>query len=481
MGAAGGGEGGRSEGPPWERRRAGPIRLGSRFAGLPAAPPREPTEVLTEQPIHAVVVIKNHGGPGRGLRVEVTTEVEDGAEAAQLTSLELVIARGSLDQLERHPCPLEAGPAGLVAELPALDVPASLPDEPHLLVAAPMSAVLVATHAGQLHVNIHGRARGPGRMRCTLRFIPAGVDPATDADVHVEHLDIVVRTATGAPLRRRRELHPYELDRLVADDHTFLLLLVDASGGPGSPIDEVRRCARELLAGLRFAGPKGRWSVIASDQPHVLGPEITLQGGLADRKVWSTVEAALASAQHRVNALVTSGPGVATSSRERSGFAVELDRGLGVIAVWLAREHVEHAAAARLLVPAVDALASTGRLVQAVLARWRIDGAGTLTPYEGAVGIDDGELVATRAWAERWVRAVGRGALWLGPALRAHADTHGVDLAAAGWEGRAELGPAVRLDISDIAAAEARLAALLPAAPDQQAHQAARRAGLTSS
>jgi hypothetical protein len=64
---------------------------------------------------------------------------------------------------------------------------------------------------------------------------------------------------------------------------------------------------------------------------------------------------------------------------------------------------------------------------------------------------------------ERWVRALGPGWLWLGPALRARL---GEDPLAS--LSTVEVGPAVRIDVRDPAAVEAALADLLPTAADWQ-------------
>lgn len=138
---------------------------------------------------------------------------------------------------------------------------------------------------------------------------------------------------------------------------------------------------------------------------------------------------------------------------------------LGEIAIWVAKRAVDHAALEAMLVPAIDALARSGSLVQAVLARWSIAGGSTRAPYEAVVGI--GGDTAARAWATRWIRAIGRGQLWLGRALCDRIDVaRGTDAV--------ELGPALRIAVDDVAATERQLASLLPARDDYRAFESGR-------
>jgi hypothetical protein len=122
--------------------------------------------------------------------------------------------------------------------------------------------------------------------------------------------------------------------------------------------------------------------------------------------------------------------------------------------------------AQRALVDAVDALAQTGTLVQGIVTRWQLVAGGVTTPYETAVGLS-GLQLASRAWATRWLRAVGEGHVWLGEPLLARA-------AASAPTGE-RIGATLRLTVDDVAATERALAALLPSEEDFTAHLRARR------
>jgi hypothetical protein len=100
---------------------------------------------------------------------------------------------------------------------------------------------------------------------------------------------------------------------------------------------------------------------------------------------------------------------------------------------------------------AIDAAFASGGVIQALLVRWGQHVGLESTPYELACGVH-GQCTLERAWVERFVRGVGPGTVWLGPALGARVGSP---------EG-------LRIEVTDVAAAEARLQELLPSAEDWQ-------------
>jgi hypothetical protein len=202
--------------------------------------------------------------------------------------------------------------------------------------------------------------------------------------------------------------------------------------------------------------PKGQWHAFASDERYQVGDQLKPEGSSA----WPVLENAVRATKGRVTA--TLAPRSSYNSTEACGFEVNVREELGAIAIWLAKERTDQPAVERALTDAVDSIATTGALVQAILARWRIDGGGMTTPYEDVVRIH-GAHMTTRRWATTWLRAVGRGQLWLGHELRSRAPAALSDIV--------DLGGAIRIPVTDVAATEAALAPLLPTADQAREYE----------
>jgi hypothetical protein len=146
----------------------------------------------------------------------------------------------------------------------------------------------------------------------------------------------------------------------------------------------------------------------------------------------------IAGAESRGQTRIELGRGLLPSPRAVTGLAVNLDGG-----------DLDGAQAA--LTRAIDALALEGGLLQAFVTRWGAAASLEGTPWEMACGVM-GQCVLERPWVERYLRGIGEGVVWLGPALRA----------AAGEPAGVRLGDAVRVDVGDRSAAERALEAILP-------------------
>ena len=428
-----------SKRPAWERRLGGPPRFASIWERFGASPPAvEPQRVLEGQPVHLSAQLTNNGGAATGMRIEIATT----GDAVSLERIEVVISRSG-QKMARHPAPLVRAGDLLVADfadvglMPGAAAGLDTSD-------APMCAMMDAHHAGNIHLNVHGRTCRPGRADLAIRCIPL----SNPKGAYVAPIVVEVQAVRGAPLRTGDELHPYMLDRLTGDDHTYLLVLFD------TPAAEARTHARTLLEALRFVWPKGAWTAFASDKQFEVGDQIEARGGLGDTKVWSALTKAIATVKYRVTA--TCAPLKSSyDTIESSGFELQVKRELPTLALSLAKAKVPHDRAAEILIPIIDALARDRAIVQAVLARWKIESLSTDTPYEDVVGIHGGPGTARRDWATRYLRAVGPGQLWLGPALADRA-------AALPLADVVALGPSRRLTVTDVAATEQILASLLP-------------------
>lgn len=434
--------------PAWERRTEGPARFASVWPQDGERPEIEPQQGLVGESLQLHATVANRGGPARGLAIELS----GGDGLLHIAGLELVIRRGG--DFERHAATLVADGPISRAVFPEVVLPPGAAVDASSLVGAPVAAFIEVHHAGQIHVNLYGDAVAAGETRVSLRLVP--LDAPEGA--HTEALDVELRSLECAPLRARGGLRPHELDPLVGDDHTYLSLLV------GEPRERVAAIAGELLTALEPVWPGGRWSVYSSDDPRQRGRTSSARGALADARVARLLRTKLGEPVERVGASMTGGADSSHESFDRSGFEVRFDRELGAIALWLAADHVDHATAERLLVPVLDGIARGGSMVQALLVRWSITTGSVDTPYEACVGID-GPHNCDRAWASRWLRAVGPGQLWLGASLAARV-TLG-DAAAA-------VGSALRVAVEDVAAVEAMLASLLPSAQDFRAYLDAR-------
>ncbi len=429
--------------PPWEKRRSGPPRLASQWEqhGMDA-PASEAQRVLVAGDLHASAVVVNRGGAARGLRIAI----ESSNDCIELTSVEAVIHKPGRFQMDRHPAPLVREGGRYVAEIPDALLQPGFGGDAHALVGAPLDAMMDAHHAGQIHVNILGSAHHPGLAHLAVALIPL----ENPAGARVEHVSVEVSAPRGVPLRASGELHSHELDRLTGDAHSYLLVLVDA------PSDRIKAHAIDLLASLRAQWPKGQWHAFASDEQFEVGDELKPKGSGA----WATLEQAVRATKCRVTA--TLAPRSTYDTSEACGFEVDVMGQLGSIAIWLAKARTDQPAVERALTAAVDSIARKGVLVQAVLARWQIDHGGITTPYEEVVRIH-GDYMAQRKWATTWLRAIGRGQLWLGHALR--------DRLPAALPDVVELGPAIRVPVTDVAATEAALAPLLPTVENGRAYE----------
>lgn len=430
--------------PAWTKRATGAPRFTSQW------PEGDEPEVwvaplLVGQALQLSAVVVNRGGAATGLRLEITS-----ASSVELSRAQVVVHKPGRFQMDVYEASLVREGDRYAAELPEV---ALLPGFSGSLdiTDAPMDAVMDVHHAGRLQVNLYGTALSSGRGAMEVTFTPL----ANVSGARTECVSFEVEEVRGAPLRAR-ELHPNILEPLQGDTHTYVLVVVDA------PVEIVKAHALALLSAVRAELPKRRWEATVSDERFDVGEGLKATGSLGEATVWAAFEKAIRGAKQCVTA--TSGAR-SYSPATTSAFDVTVGNELGTIAISIAAKDIEPDAAERMFGAAIDAIAKAGVLVQAVLAHWAISHATGPTPYEAAVGLHDVDSQSTRAWATRWIRAIGPGQLWLGKALRERAGA---------LPGVVEIGPTARLAVTDVAATERQLAVLLPSEADLVAFRDAR-------
>ncbi len=430
--------------PPWERRAAGPPRLASRWDQYETRPEPEPQRVLVGAELRATTVVMNRGGASVGVTIAITLS----SDALAVTAVEVVIAKAGRHAMDRHAVPVVWREGRWVAELPDAQLQPGFAGDLSDLAGAPTDAMLDAHNAGQIHLNLIGRATRPERIQLAVEVTPHGHAAAS----HVEQIVVDVEVPRGVPLRVTHAVYPYQLDRITTGTHSHLLVLLDA------PRDVIKEHAIALLRAVRSSWPDDRWDAAASDDRYEVGHPMKPKR----TDPWPVLERAIRATRGRVTA--TSTPRGSEEDGATSGLEICVLDELGVIAIWLASERTEPEAVEREITRAVDRIARTGSLVQAILARWQIAGDGSTTPYEDAVRIQGAHL-ATRGWCTTWLRGIGVGQLWLGPALRARVAGPLADAI--------DLGPAIRIAVYDVAETERRLASLLPTLEESEEYERA--------
>lgn len=448
-----------AERPAWEQPVTGPPRLLTpmeQAAELHGDVWEEPPSRVQAAPGAEVVLsadVVSAGGPGQGLVVEVR-----GAPGpVELRMVRVVtLVEGRPHTVEAS---LEPRDGVLVAALPQVELlpgVSAMPEEPWQVLEA-----LKAQQATQLHIALEGEARSVGSVELELRVHPL---EHPEAGTRV-HLGLDVLSTETRPLRASADVHPDQLGALLDDELVVALVVLEPHGA----VERVQALARAMApwtpqegevtaTRYRGAGPGGL-STLAS---MVLRPKTSthrargfMQGKRARKLLgaWgdsvSLVDLTWDDDSDETEELgfLAFGTGIITSP----GAVPALALGLGG-----PPERLDALEAA--LVAAIDAAAES--VIQALVTRWGAPPTVDTTPYELAVGVH-GQCTLERQWVERWLRAVGTGNLWLGPALRQRLGPE----ALAGLSLR-EVGGCLVVEVRDVAATERALAALLPSAQD---------------
>jgi hypothetical protein len=296
-------------------------------------------------------------------------------------------------------------------------------------------------HAAQVHVNVIGAARSADVGAVRIRMVPGGhADGAAEATY-----PIAGRDTSARPLRAAPGVHPTQLAPLASREHVVALVI-----GPA-----VARLAAVAAALPAPSAPKVRWTQYprggkapklqtVAAKGFLGAPFAKLAAGVPEKVGLLHVEWVDDAESREAHGVIELGAGILPSPRAVPALAISV-RGGGD-------------GAERYLRDAIDRLAAEGGLAQALVTRWGHPASVEATPYEQASGVM-GQCTLEQGWVERWLRGVGVGAIWLGPALRKHVPD----------AGGAAVGDVLRIEVSDVRAAEAALAPIL-AGPEDWRH-----------
>lgn len=439
-----------------DSRRKAPTASGPPRLALQMPPP--PIQAAVDGTAHIGLAVANHGGPSQGLRLWV-----EGADGIVL-----------LDQLRLF----TGGPRGGVEaqafagshQDESLPLPCFEPLDPRSLGGGRMHAAMDRMFASQVTIGLTGRGLAPGTGTLVVHVQPLHPD-GVGVSVPVP---VTVQSTADRPLRAPADVHPTMLEALRGDtwlcalvagpDVEALLGLVDAAAAH-FPTDG-------KLHHAIFSAPSRSSGLLAMLQGAMSGPKqgSAKAAGFWRGKRWQTLADA-AREGHQIDLSFGERDGMDAGTAQ-----VLLGRGiipspdaLPVLAVCLRAGDLD--AARDRLVLGIDGLADRG-LIQAVVTRWGSRTSNELSPYEAACQVH-GQCTLDEAWLRRWLRAVGPGALWLGPDLRARVEEEALAQVAA----LTEVGPALRVDITTLMPVEEALAAVLPSAQDWMEGQQARYGG----
>ena len=406
-----------AERPKAEQTASGPPRF-ERGGYMP-----EP-ELSVGEPLQLHCDVRNVGGASRGLAIVVWGEAIDRGLVAP-SEVEVTVGMTlSRPQAPRVTVPLAAenGIPGLLARFADLDLPAGhdIYDKSARRLD-PRTLVDLAGRSGVSAI-VKGAVVAPGAGKLHVGFVPL----AAQQDGQCAHtMSLSVRAASRRPLRARADVEADALRALDPSDSLAALVSfdLDRAAAAAHAADAVEKWSALL------ARPLGKWSiaVFRRDAGRV-GSGSSKAAGFFTSPRWAKLRKEFASEQRVSCSLPVGGslfgpdgdpdPHVHGFTFGTGMIPAQLDAGdreLPTLALSLdLTGAVPDAAAA--LHAIVDDLMARAQGVQALVARW--DGvAGSIdrTPYERATGIY-GDLLLT-SWQKRYLRGVGDGPLWLGPAL----------------------------------------------------------------
>jgi len=407
-----------AERPKAEQTASGPPRF-ERGGYMP-----EP-ELSVGEPLQLHCDVRNVGGASRGLAIVVWGEAIDRGLVAP-SEVEVIVGMTlSRPQAPRVTVPLAAenGIPGLMARFADLDLRAGhdIYDKSARRLD-PRTLVDLAGRSGVSAI-VKGAVVAPGAGKLHVGFVPL----AAQQDGQCAHtMSLSVRAASRRPLRARADVEADALRALDPSEDTLAALVsfdLDRVTAAAHAADAVEKWSALL------ARPLGKWSIaiFRADGGRV-GSGSSKAAGFFTSPRWAKLRKEFASEQ-RVSCSLPVGDSLFGPDGDPDPHVHGFTFGTGMIPAQLDagdRElptlalsldltgAVPDAAAA--LHAIVDDLMARAQGVQALVARW--DGvAGSIdrTPYERATGIY-GDLLLT-SWQKRYLRGVGDGPLWLGPAL----------------------------------------------------------------
>lgn len=437
------------ERPAWEASPEGPPRL------LTPWQIAEFTHgnVMPDDAIHAAeaavgaqldlhLSTRNVGAGGTGLEVRL----QDDAECVDWTAVRIVLGNPRDRMIVETP--LVGTADGWAASLAHTTLPSGVPIHVQATSPADMMKVVEAQYAAGVHVTVLGTGRRAGTGSVRLEAWPGG---------HPDHgtaleLPYAVVSTDDRPLRAPETVHPTMLAPLRTPTQVVGILSVS----PDGVADRLARVIDAVKAVLPTSGI-ATTTVFPAAKPGLLsmlsGRPKTRSGKarsfLTGKRLPKLVDA-LAGGANLVEVTWSTSKRATDSTAELRagrGLAVRPGQQAAVVVGLPASDEAE-----ALLTAAFDAECTVGGVFQGLVTRWETPGSTDTTPYELACEVH-GQCTLKVSWLRRWVRGVGLGTLWMGPELVGH-----LPEPPAGTP----VGELLRVEITDVAAMEDTLSAVLP-------------------
>jgi hypothetical protein len=386
---------------------------------------------------------RNVGGPGTGVSVRVV----DDSGKADWRSVRLVLGNPRPQQVVE--APLVRAETVWRADLAEVLLPRGVPIDLQPTGPADMIKVMEAQLAAQVHVAVQGTARRGGKAQATVQVRPQA-NPGGGTSVVQPY---AVRSTAHRPLRAPASVHPSMLAPLERPTRVVGMLamtpsslaqrlphILQAIGNHlpthGFVTTAVYPAPKGGLLGALKGGPKvktGRKALQFTEKGKVLELVVALDRG-AELAEATWVEG---DPPEQPLARIEAGRGLLAPPSNQAVVVVTLP----------ATDRAERA-----LTAAFDRECTEAGLYQGFVTRWETAGSADSTPYELACGVH-GQCTLSKAWLKRWLRGLGKGTLWLGPALLDH-----LEALPAGTQ----QGPMLRVTVHDVQSVERVLAPILP-------------------
>ncbi|AKV02657.1 hypothetical protein AKJ09_09320 [Labilithrix luteola] len=362
--------------------------------------------------------VQNHGGASRGLELVLAGD----AITKGLVIPEVVeIVTGGASNMRRVEKSVERRADRFVAAFEDFENPAGLEGGLAALAGLPAKKMVEVMYASVVHANVQAVGGVPGGGTLLVTFAP--LHDAEGALTHAMEID--ARPTPRRPLRARPDVDAHLL-RTLDGPVLFAQVSMDLSRG-----DAVGAVASLLERWMWFL--EGDLSIAVHRANPNLRPRVERAKGkgVAHGKRWTTLLDELrtenvvevsagrwpSSDEAMLDRSVGAGFTFGTQIFERS----KTESCLPTLALWLDTTKVsaERTAAARtFLESAIDTLMVERRGLQAVVTKTSPPGPPSLdrTDYEQVCGLY-GDVTMRRTWQGRWLRAMGKGTVWMGREL----------------------------------------------------------------
>jgi hypothetical protein len=439
-------------------------------------------DLSTGEPLVLRCNVRNIGGATRGLAIDVWGEAIDRGLVAA-SEVEVMVGltprRRGDPPVATAPLVAEAGVPGVRGHLAELELPAGhdVFDESARRLDPEKRGDLLSVST--VYATVKGAARAPGSGALHVGFVPY----ASPRDGQYAHTtSLAVRAPSRRPLRADAAVDAAALRALEPTDSLLALVSFDLerAAAAAHAADAIVKWSALL------AHPRGSWSItVFRRSAGRVGTGSSKAKGFFASARWAKLRDEFAKEAQVTGALPVSGSDFDEDGHPDQhvhGFTfgtsmlplrVRGDRELPTLALSLDLTGARADAAAALQT-IVDDLMARAKGVQALMAHWAgVAGAIDCTPYETATGTG-GECTLLASWQRRYLRGVGDGPLWLGPALLERLGERGpLERAAAAVQ---PVGPSLRvMPGPGPAALDALERALAPLLPDRDAWQRASR------